>query len=85
MWNGTGGYISREKAELEARTAFLDDTFTLMVFLDGLESEDVGPRDKGRWIWQFRDSENDEWKCSRCGSSSAYKYPFCPWCGAKEE
>ena len=39
-------------------------------------------RPKGKWIYQFRDSENEEYRCSVCGFPQEIKQNFCPNCGA---
>lgn len=38
---------------------------------------------RGEWIYQFRDSENEEYKCSECGYPQGFESNFCPNCGAK--
>lgn len=38
---------------------------------------------RGEWIYQFRDSENEEYRCSVCGFPQGFKPNFCPNCGAK--
>ena len=37
---------------------------------------------RGEWIYKFRDSGNEEYKCSKCGYPEAYAPNFCPNCGA---
>ena len=37
----------------------------------------------GEWRYQFRDSENEEYRCSECNYPQGYKPRFCPNCGAK--
>ena len=37
---------------------------------------------RGKWIYQFRDSENEEYKCSECDYPTAVKHNYCPNCGA---
>ena len=39
-------------------------------------------RPKGEWIYQFRDSENEEYRCSKCGFPQGDKSNFCLNCGA---
>lgn len=39
-------------------------------------------RPKGKWIYQFRDSENEEYRCSVCGFPQGFKPNFCPNCGS---
>lgn len=36
----------------------------------------------GKWIYQFRDSENEEYRCSACGFPQEFKSNFCPNCGS---
>lgn len=43
---------------------------------------DVVERKKGTWIYQLRDSENDEYRCSVCSYPSGYNYDYCPHCGS---
>lgn len=47
-----------------------------------LPSADVVELKRGRWIYQFRDSENEEYRCSKCNYPEAYKPNYCPNCGA---
>lgn len=42
---------------------------------------------KGEWQKQYTEIDDIEYEhrnvvCSKCGHSSKYKFPFCPWCGA---
>ena len=39
----------------------------------------------GRWIYQFRDSENEEYRCSECNYIGDNGWAFCPHCGAYME
>ena len=39
-------------------------------------------RPKGEWIYQFRDSENEEYRCSVCDYPQGHTHNFCPNCGA---
>ena len=36
---------------------------------------------QGKWIYQFRDSENEEYRCSECNYPTTVKHNFCPNCG----
>lgn len=38
---------------------------------------------QGEWKYQFRDSENEEYRCSLCDYPQCYKSNYCPFCGAK--
>lgn len=48
------------------------------------DSPTIEPQ-RGKWIYQFRDSENEEYRCSKCDYPEAYKPNYCPNCGAKME
>lgn len=48
-----------------------------------IPSAEVVERKRGEWKYQFRDSENEEYKCSKCGCLQEYKTNFCPDCGAR--
>ena len=37
---------------------------------------------RGEWKYQFRDSENEEYRCSRCNCIGDNGWAFCPHCGA---
>lgn len=50
--------------------------------LASIPSADVIEPKLGKWIYQFRDSENEEYRCSKCGYPEAYKPNYCPNCGA---
>lgn len=47
--------------------------------IDGEEQSEA------RWIYQLRDSENGEYRCSACGNPSGYPTKYCDECGAKME
>lgn len=36
-----------------------------------------------RWNKKYYDDEMFQYCCSNCNGITIYKYPFCPWCGAK--
>lgn len=44
-------------------------------------------RPKGKWMTVKLDTELGTFEvknkqCNKCGHSTKYEYPFCPWCGA---
>ena len=50
--------------------------------LASIPSADVIESKLGKWIYQFRDSENEEYRCSRCNCIGDNGWAFCPHCGA---
>lgn len=48
--------------------------------LYGIPSAD---KQQGEWKYQFRDSENEEYRCSLCNYPQCYKSNYCPSCGAR--
>ena len=56
-----------------------DIVVSLMMEIE--EAPTIEPK-RGKWIYQFRDSENEEYRCSECGYPQAVKVNFCPNCGA---
>ena len=58
------------------------DMSVLCETIDNLPSADVVEQKSSVWVYQLRDSENEEYKCFRCGDTQGYKSNFCPNCGA---
>lgn len=56
----------------------------LMRSADTIEmlSKKVREPKNGKWIYQFRDSENEEYRCSECDYPTMVKHNYCPNCGA---
>ena len=59
------------------------DTYDKACFIGVIDEQPTIKPQTGKWIYQLRDSENEEYRCDQCNKPVGRKTKFCPNCGAR--
>ena len=84
-------YIDADALEIVCFTdregSFSDGVQWLLEYIDGLQSADVQPVRRGKWLdgYGFAGNHYDCFVCDQCKEATMVKVNYCPYCGAKME